>query len=828
MTSLGDSVAKNISLALLLAFSLLCRSAGAAENPLPLRQSELLALVAGNALPENIVNEIHARGVAFRADDAYRVQLTEAGATSAVLAALKSAKPAVAASNQEKADPAVLAYLVAAAKLIKAHNYEAAGDELTAGLQGNFEKFEFGFVMGEILTQQENWPQAAAVYAEVLRQAPSFPEAHNKLSYALHRIGRYQDSLREAKAELVRTPENAEAHRCAGIALGDLLKYDAAEAEFREALRIKPDFAVVHYDLGVTFHDQGQNEKSIVEFKKTLTLDPDFIDARYNLANLLHDRGQLEDALQQYREAKRRAPNRFDVRMNLGTTLVANGLYPEAVSEYRELVAMYPDSTMALNGLAGVLYSTRDFQGAEMEYRKSAALDPTNPETFTGLGWLYEHQKSPQLDAALEQYRRAKALDPNCSDASLNIGRVLLVQHKVSEALAELRNSMTLGPSNAVTHHLYAQALLLSGDTTGAITEFRESLALDPKQFQVMLGLAAALEKTGDWPAALNEYQQAAVAENATAPPYGPSFGGWHNDSADKYKEAQDRFTQQLAALKKAGESSEAAKLEKSVQAQQAASDVTRALDSLMLSGSQAFSERRFDDAERDYKKALEKAEQLQPHDSRLLTTLNHLGQLAVFRQDFTGAEVLFERQLKAGEEIYGPNSSNLDEAIKFLSLNAMASKNYPAAKNFLDRDLELNRKTYGENSANYTQVLRMLAMLYMNQEQYDTAEPYLLQATELEAKLYGYDSRYGGFEYVNLLSLCTLYDRWGNAAKLDACDRRLIPVVEKLSGTDTHLLETLLGQQAKALRTLGRPEEAAKIEERLKSLQPSAANNPH
>jgi hypothetical protein len=44
-------------------------------SPHPLRQTEQLALVAGNALPENIVNEIHSRGVAFRMDTTFRKTL---------------------------------------------------------------------------------------------------------------------------------------------------------------------------------------------------------------------------------------------------------------------------------------------------------------------------------------------------------------------------------------------------------------------------------------------------------------------------------------------------------------------------------------------------------------------------------------------------------------------------------------------------------------------------------------------------------------------------------------------------------------------------------
>lgn len=47
-----------------------CRAA--TTPPTPLRADELLALVAGNALPENIIQEIQANGLAFRPDDSYR------------------------------------------------------------------------------------------------------------------------------------------------------------------------------------------------------------------------------------------------------------------------------------------------------------------------------------------------------------------------------------------------------------------------------------------------------------------------------------------------------------------------------------------------------------------------------------------------------------------------------------------------------------------------------------------------------------------------------------------------------------------------------------
>src|ERR1700740_785061 len=173
----------------LLIAPLLLSFSAASGTPRPLRQTELLALVAGNALPENIVNEIRARGVAFRPDTSFRTQLTSAGATPSILAALDAEKAPATDTTEDRSDPALLQHITTAAKLMKDKNYDEAGDELTAALKGNFEKFEIGFVMGELLCQQERWGEAAAVYAEVLRQDSDFPEAQTKLSYVLSRAG---------------------------------------------------------------------------------------------------------------------------------------------------------------------------------------------------------------------------------------------------------------------------------------------------------------------------------------------------------------------------------------------------------------------------------------------------------------------------------------------------------------------------------------------------------------------------------------------------------------------------------------------------------------
>jgi tetratricopeptide (TPR) repeat protein len=200
-----------------------------------------------------------------------------------------------------------------------------------------------------------------------------------------------------------------------------------------------------------------------------------------------------------------------------------------------------------------------------------------------------------------------------------------------------------------------------------------------------------------------------------------------------------------------------------------------------------------------------------------------------MYRKDFAGAQAAFERQLKVTEQVYGPQSPLTSDPLKWMAFNATAQNDFATAQKYFDRALDVNRKLYGENSVGYAEVLRSMSGVYIYHKAYDKAEPYLIQAADIEQRLYGHEGQqHDVFALINLTSLCTLYDMWGKPEKLEPCDRRLIAAIEKQYGPDTAFLEQTLTREAKTLRTLGRAEEAAQVERRVKSLQPSAAVNPN
>ena len=331
----------------------------------PLAAAEVLALVAGDALSENIVHDIESRGLAFTPNDAYRSELMTAGADARVLAALKTAKVSESsAGTGDKQSAELLQHLATAGNLIRSKQYDQAAQELDAALQSTADPAPF-FVMGELLCRQDQWREAVSLFGDVLDTDANFPEAHTKLAYSLHRIGRPEDALHEVKIALADNPADAEAHRVKGIALDDQQKYEAGMAEYREALRIKPDYGVVHYDMGVSFNERQDRHNAIAEYRKSIALDPQFCCAYYNLANSLSDNGDIDGAILAYREAKRVDPTRIDVRQNLAADLSKRDR-SAALQEFRELIAMSPDFAYAHTGL-GVTLLPRALLGSVWE-----------------------------------------------------------------------------------------------------------------------------------------------------------------------------------------------------------------------------------------------------------------------------------------------------------------------------------------------------------------------------------------------------------------------------------------------------------------------------
>lgn len=782
----------------------------------PLSKSELLALVAGKVVPENVAFEIRSRGLSFSPDMAYNGLLKQAGADSRVFAALSTAKTSTAADSADESVD-LLRHLTNAGRFLRQDAPEAAAKELNAALATSSAKSQVGFVMGDVLIAQGDTEQALRVYRQILEDQPDFPQVHTRLSYCYHAVGDSDSSLREAKAALAKNADDPVAHLNAGLILFDLRKFDAAKAEYQESIRSKPDYSLAYVNMAILLDDSGDYQGAIEMFKKAIAIKPDDVLAHYNLGVVYGEKEDYIAAIREYREAKRLDPSRLDVRQNLGSALMQSDP-AAAITEMKELVAIAPDYPICHLCLGGALSRVGRVQEAEREFRLAMTADPGNPAVHIQLGSIREYEKN--YDTAIAEYRKAAAL--NDTTAYGMIGRVLFLKKDYAAAVNELKRAEEFEPANPQNHELHGEALQGLGDRDRAIAEYKEALSLAPKELDARLNLAGVQEQKGDWVAALSNFRQAALDE---PPIKADGVSRRFYDAQNKFSAAQERFQKHLADLRTVGKQTEAIDLESRWRAGVSAPNLDSEFHDAMQASMKAAQVQRFDEAETSAKEGISIAERMSPQDARLAEAVGQLGNVYAWRLDYTKASETYQRQLALTEKSYGAENPAISTPLRNLAMLAIAQKDYGKAEEFFNRVLAVNQKSFGENSQGTADALRALARVYQAQQNYAKSETTMLRAKIIYETMYGHDTQQMN---VVLTGLCYLYDQAQQPEKSAACHGELVGILEKLFGTDSPYLARDLTAEAQALRQLGRVDEATRLEQRTHTLSAAQAANPN
>jgi tetratricopeptide (TPR) repeat protein len=158
-------------------------------------------------------------------------------------------------------------------------------------------------------------------------------------------------------------------------------------------------------------------------------------------------------------------------------------------------------------------------------------------------------------------------------------------------------------------------------------------------------------------------------------------------------------------------------------------------------SGSQAFKERRFDDAEKYFGLAVKEAEQFGFDDDRLAASLNNLANTysanyhyeAERGAKFKEAERLYKRALQIREKLLGPDHLEVAETLSDLAAWNQKKFNYSESLN--KRALEIREKALGPEHLDVAQSLFQLAEAYSHRGKKSEAEPLYKRALKIWEK---------------------------------------------------------------------------------------------
>ena len=199
---------------------------------------------------------------------------------------------------------------------------------------------------------------------------------------------------------------------------------------------------------------------------------------QYDVAAGLFKKGNYDAAVPEWRKALDMEPNDPRAHNGFGETLAKDGKRDEAMAQFRAAIAVKP------------------------EYRRGAQ-QPRHPR----LPRRANPRKPPT------EFNQALEISPGYADSHNNLGRVLLEQHRVPEAIDQFQAAIEINPAFAEAHNNLGYAYRTLGQNDKAITEYRAAIDADPKYAHAYNNLGVALASQGKLDEAIKNFAHAALLE---------------------------------------------------------------------------------------------------------------------------------------------------------------------------------------------------------------------------------------------------------------------------------------------------------------------------
>ncbi len=401
----------------------------------------------------------------------YGVALARTGQPGLAIWALRRAR-----ESEKWADEAGLEL---AADALAARNYRVAEEAATEVLERKPDDLEALRIRAEArLEDKQDVEGALADFDRILALAPEDFGARMSRFATLLALERAEDAeaaLDDLEKHAIEdgVPEGERAQLCAARAVfaGERREIEKATEGFEACLS---EFPTVHFVIeeAVRFFDEsGQTSRATEVLQAALELAPESTSYRRQLAERLRTQDRSAEARDLLLEGTRLASEQAvaDSWTALAEHHANLDELPEAVDAFEHAAALVgPLSQQQILAYADLLAA------AEMNER---ALEVAK-------------------DLEADSYRQ------------LIRARVLLNEHRPSEALALYQDALKLWPDNAIARYYAARAAEQAGDFEASVEQYRQSIRADTAATDAGLRLARMLVAEGDAEEALSALSQ--------------------------------------------------------------------------------------------------------------------------------------------------------------------------------------------------------------------------------------------------------------------------------------------------------------------------------
>lgn len=281
------------------------------------------------------------------------------------------------------------------------------------------------------------------------------------------------------------SPDTAEVHAQLGMVYFQLRRFGDAVPALREALRLKPDLPNVDVLLAVCLSEVGRFEEALPGLRKGFEQGADSPMGRATglaLQRSLNGLGRDDEAVEVALELTRLYPDDPEILYHAGR-LISNYAYLLTL----RLVDVAPTSAWTQQASGEANESLGNYDAALDDYSKVLALDPDRPGIHYRMGRVHLARARPPLAAAdaetraAEEFENELRIDPTNANAAYELGELRRKAGDLGRARELLAQAVEHYPDFEEGQVGLGRVLIAQGQPELALPHLEKATTLDPE-----------------------------------------------------------------------------------------------------------------------------------------------------------------------------------------------------------------------------------------------------------------------------------------------------------------------------------------------------------
>lgn len=317
-------------------------------------------------------------------------------------------------------------------------------------------------------------------------KSPALPVVPDPPQLSPGEAGKIKDAVEPLKAAI------ADAYNNLGVAAAGRNDFLAAADLFRRAQQWNPKLETIDRNLGMAAFYAKRYDEATVPLERHLAGHVDDFRARAALGLSYFSQDNYAKTVDALRPAESDVDADPGLSYAYAVSLVKTGQYEPGIARLKTL-EQSADSAELHVMLADTYGEQKFYDKAIEEYRKAIAIDASQSRPFFMLGLALVYAGRPS--EAAEALRTSLKLDPSSTSSKYHLGFVLTQMHQNEEAAKLLQEVIRQDPSHADAYYQLGKLQLESGDSANAISSLEKSAQLSPDSDYIHYQLALAYRR---------------------------------------------------------------------------------------------------------------------------------------------------------------------------------------------------------------------------------------------------------------------------------------------------------------------------------------------